>query len=230
MSVKLVAEGTEQVIEVRSAKTIVGRQTDCAVRIPAASVSRQHCALSFHDGYLTVEDLNSSNGTFINGKRVKKKRLIHPGDKLQIGPVTFRVEYAVSDTAVGAGKGPPASGDDVSAEVEELDVQEVETGEGAQGEDVEELEVEEVEELEEVEEGSESEPTTVYEPAQVKAARGSDDEDEEEDRPAPARSDADEPLKMDGSDLMVFLADEEDEAAPPPTESKPKHPPKHKGR
>jgi pSer/pThr/pTyr-binding forkhead associated (FHA) protein len=52
------------------------------------------------NGIVTVEDLESVNGTFINGKRVGDVEVVHPGDHLSIGPVTFVVEYELSTTTL----------------------------------------------------------------------------------------------------------------------------------
>jgi hypothetical protein len=56
--------------------------------------SRQHAVIVFQDNVLTVEDLNSSNGTFVNRTRVYpgQKRVLQPGDVVQIGTVQMRVK------------------------------------------------------------------------------------------------------------------------------------------
>jgi pSer/pThr/pTyr-binding forkhead associated (FHA) protein len=83
------------VVRLRRPEALVGRQRGCDIRIPSEEVSRRHCLLAFSDGELSVEDLSSVNGTFLNGRRVVGKQAVEPGDQLQIGPVTFRVDYAV---------------------------------------------------------------------------------------------------------------------------------------
>ena len=73
-------------------KTILGRRQDCGLRIPTQDVSRQHCELLLHNNKsLAVKDLGSSNGTFVNGKRVAETEL-KAGDRLRVGPVTFVVQ------------------------------------------------------------------------------------------------------------------------------------------
>lgn len=72
-------------------ETIVGRRQDCHLRIPTKNVSRQHCALLIQNESVTVKDLGSSNGTFINGKRIAESEL-EAGDRLRLGPVTFVVQ------------------------------------------------------------------------------------------------------------------------------------------
>ncbi|MGF1634865.1 MAG: FHA domain-containing protein [Phycisphaerae bacterium] len=68
--------------------TVVGRREDCEFRIPLGEVSRKHCQIVSEDGTLRVEDLGSSNGTFVNGHRVQESEL-EAGDTLQIGPLLF---------------------------------------------------------------------------------------------------------------------------------------------
>jgi hypothetical protein len=84
MDVTLVTvEGSKhpQSLRLRSEEAIVGRREGCDVRIPSHSVSRRHCRLSFREDLLTVEDLASSNGTFVNGH------------------VTFLVQYTLTPSA-----------------------------------------------------------------------------------------------------------------------------------
>ncbi len=76
---------------ISSELTVIGRRQDCQLRIPTKDVSRQHCQLLLKDNTLTAKDLGSSNGTFVNGKRVAEVEL-KAGDRLRLGPVTFLVQ------------------------------------------------------------------------------------------------------------------------------------------
>jgi hypothetical protein len=80
--------------------TIVGRRRDCHLRIRSAEVSRRHCLLSIQEDHVDVEDLDSINGTFVNGQRVVGKQMLRPGDHLEIGPLKFIVEYELSPAAL----------------------------------------------------------------------------------------------------------------------------------
>ena len=71
--------------------TSLGRHDDCLIRIKSSQVSRRHCEIIDGDGELTVRDLGSSNGTFVNGKRVLGKQSLKVGDELTVGSVTLRV-------------------------------------------------------------------------------------------------------------------------------------------
>jgi pSer/pThr/pTyr-binding forkhead associated (FHA) protein len=60
--------------------------------IPLQVVSRRHCQLSQEDNSLKVRDLRSSNGTFLNGQKILDETEVKPGDRLQIGPLTFAIQ------------------------------------------------------------------------------------------------------------------------------------------
>jgi pSer/pThr/pTyr-binding forkhead associated (FHA) protein len=65
----------------------LGRSTGADFIVEAALVSRVHCRLTaLPDGALEVRDLDSTNGTFVNGRRVAQARLA-PGDRLRVGRV-----------------------------------------------------------------------------------------------------------------------------------------------
>ena len=70
----------------------VGRResSDIVLRFP--NVSGNHCELELVEGYWHVRDLDSRNGTKVNGERVKKHRL-DPADKLSIARHAFEIHY-----------------------------------------------------------------------------------------------------------------------------------------
>jgi pSer/pThr/pTyr-binding forkhead associated (FHA) protein len=71
--------------------TSLGRHDDCVIRIKSAQVSRRHCELYEVGGQLMLRDLGSSNGTYVNGKRVTGELSLKHGDELTVGAVTLRV-------------------------------------------------------------------------------------------------------------------------------------------
>jgi pSer/pThr/pTyr-binding forkhead associated (FHA) protein len=103
MNLRLVVEqarGRRQVLRIKQDNAVLGRASGSAVRIPSVEVSRRHCRLRQADGVVTVEDLDSVNGTFVNGRPVSGPQLVRPGDRLEVGPVTFVIEYDLSDEAL----------------------------------------------------------------------------------------------------------------------------------
>lgn len=97
MDVKLVVvKGSKKTREIplRARETVIGRQVGCGVRIPSTVVSRMHCRITVRDDGVAVEDLGSSNGSLLNGRPLKGTAIARPGDRLEIGPVTFLIEYS----------------------------------------------------------------------------------------------------------------------------------------
>ena len=77
----------------------MGRAPRADFVVDAALVSRVHCRFTLNDtNRLEIEDLGSTNGTFLNGKKVLKATLID-GDKLTIG----RVQFVVNSRSLGEG-------------------------------------------------------------------------------------------------------------------------------
>lgn len=66
--------------------SIIGRQPDAAIYLESLAVSRHHARIVCEDGVYFVEDVGSSNGTFVNGHRIGGRVPIGEGDTLQIGP------------------------------------------------------------------------------------------------------------------------------------------------
>jgi ABC transport system ATP-binding/permease protein len=65
----------------------IGRAAGADFIVDAALVSRVHCRVTaLDDGGLEIRDLDSTNGTFVNGRRVESARLT-PGDRMQVGRV-----------------------------------------------------------------------------------------------------------------------------------------------
>jgi pSer/pThr/pTyr-binding forkhead associated (FHA) protein len=93
MNVQLVLfkeDGTRRDLEIKRESVVIGRSGDCDFQIPLAVISRRHCKLSKKGDRLIVKDLGSSNGTFINDKRVLQAE-VKAGDRMRVGPVVFTV-------------------------------------------------------------------------------------------------------------------------------------------
>ncbi|QDV16666.1 FHA domain protein [Gimesia panareensis] len=75
--------------------TLVGRSADCGLKLKSDLVSRHHCRIVLTESVALVHDLGSSNGTFIDGKKLTPKRdtKLLPGSVLSIADVSFRVDY-----------------------------------------------------------------------------------------------------------------------------------------
>lgn len=73
-------------------ETVAGRDEGCGVRLDEQSVSRRHARFLVQDEVVTVEDLNSTNGTLVNGKRAAGPVALRAGDTVRIGSVKARLD------------------------------------------------------------------------------------------------------------------------------------------
>ena len=70
----------------------IGRSEESDIFLVDPSVSRNHATLVIENGVVDVEDLNSTNGTFVNGERIEAKRRVVSGDVLTFGNTQMRLE------------------------------------------------------------------------------------------------------------------------------------------
>jgi pSer/pThr/pTyr-binding forkhead associated (FHA) protein len=77
--------------ELKVDKTTVGRLEDNTFQIPEASVSSHHCEVLLQGSEVKIKDLDSTNGTFINGEKISEA-VLKPGQTLRLGQVELRLE------------------------------------------------------------------------------------------------------------------------------------------
>ncbi len=87
-------------------KFLVGREEDCHLRPNSDLVSRHHCVFTVDDFSVRLRDLGSTNGTFVNGERLKGAVMLKQGDRVVIGKLDFVVVLKANVST------PPASGID----------------------------------------------------------------------------------------------------------------------
>jgi pSer/pThr/pTyr-binding forkhead associated (FHA) protein len=93
MRVQLVPMDGGTSIEVTKDLMLVGRKEDCDIQLDHKSVSKQHCVIVKTDGLLLLRDLGSTNGTRVNGQRVRRAALL-PNDQLNIASLRFKIEFS----------------------------------------------------------------------------------------------------------------------------------------
>lgn len=83
------------------AELVVGRSTDCRLKIASAEVSRKHCRILNTPTQVFIEDLGSSNGTVVNGRSIVPgvPTPLSNGAQILVGPVRFTLEIAVAAPA-----------------------------------------------------------------------------------------------------------------------------------
>ena len=81
--------------------TLIGRSTECNLKIASSQVSRAHCRITLGEDTVYVEDLGSANGTIVDGKRLIAHRptSVLPGATLMVGPAEFLIDYVASTSA-----------------------------------------------------------------------------------------------------------------------------------
>jgi len=70
---------------------LIGREKECFIRLFSSEISRKHCVLRLRDAELFIEDLNSSNGTLVNGVVIEEEVPLKSGDRIKVGPAEFQV-------------------------------------------------------------------------------------------------------------------------------------------
>lgn len=70
---------------------IIGRKRDCQGCLPYAFISRHHCEFWEENGQVLVKDLESYNGTYVNGRPALTPLAVGDGDEITLGPMSFLV-------------------------------------------------------------------------------------------------------------------------------------------
>jgi hypothetical protein len=78
---------------VEGVEIVIGRESDLEVVLADELVSRKHARIAVSEGVATLQDLGSTNGTFVNGQKVKR-RALEEGDRLRVGSAVMRVVRA----------------------------------------------------------------------------------------------------------------------------------------
>ncbi|WP_437641287.1 ATPase, T2SS/T4P/T4SS family [Sorangium sp. So ce854] len=85
----------------------VGRVQGNDLMLPKGNVSKRHARLLFRDGRFIVTDLKSTNGTYVNGRKIAQATIVREGDKIYIGDFVLRIETAAAGTAPPDSTAPP---------------------------------------------------------------------------------------------------------------------------
>lgn len=80
-----------QIIPLNRRKFLIGREQDCQLRPNSEMVSRHHCVFSVDDYSVRLRDLGSTNGTLVNGDRIRKETVLADGDRILIGNLDFQL-------------------------------------------------------------------------------------------------------------------------------------------
>src|SRR5712675_2314039 len=95
--------------ELKVDRTTIGRVEDNTFQIPEPSVSSHHCEVLLRGSDIVVRDLESTNGTFINGEKVTET-VIKPGQVLRLGQIEMRLETGSPGATAAPATGTPPPG------------------------------------------------------------------------------------------------------------------------
>ncbi|HUR83338.1 MAG TPA: FHA domain-containing protein [Thermoanaerobaculia bacterium] len=86
-------DNPDSVFPLLDSECIIGRASDCAITVTDGSISSRHARVTRSPDGFSIEDLGSRNGTFVNGEKVDKPRLLADGDVVRLGKLimTFNV-------------------------------------------------------------------------------------------------------------------------------------------
>jgi len=106
-SISIIFGGQEQKsVPLDKARMVVGREPTCEIHIDNLGISRQHCAFSQRGDAFVVQDLGSSNGTYVNGKKITE-HFLNNDDEVVIGKYSlkFKNETQAGNASADASKG-----------------------------------------------------------------------------------------------------------------------------
>ena len=98
-----------QVIKLNHKKFLIGREQDCHLRPNSELVSRHHCIFTVDDFSVRLRDLGSTNGTTVNGERLRKEVVLQPNDLVLVGNLEFKILINDGESAPEAPASKPLS-------------------------------------------------------------------------------------------------------------------------
>ena len=96
LSIKI-DEGKESIREFSQPQIMIGRDTHCDISMMDEALSAHHARLTHHHGQWWLEDLNSTNGTFLNREKLTTPAVIITGDRFKCGNTVFAIQVEDSD-------------------------------------------------------------------------------------------------------------------------------------
>ena len=123
---KLIGPSSGQEFELTGSDVVIGRAPSVDFVIAQSSVSGRHALISTQMGQVTIEDLNSTNGTFLNGRRVMGRQTLNDGDEIRLGQSVI-LKYSAPSPAVDATmlQGPPVDATIMEEDLSALRDQEI---------------------------------------------------------------------------------------------------------
>jgi len=87
--------GAGTAVKLLGGSATIGREPECDLQVLDSEVSRLHAKVTVRDGVATIDDLRSSNGTYVDSERILAPTALAPGDRIQIGEATIELTSPV---------------------------------------------------------------------------------------------------------------------------------------
>ncbi len=91
---------------------VIGRQTDCDVVLNGSGVSRHHARLFSNGSNITIEDMNSTAGTFVNGERIRQPRIVNPSDSISVSSARLMIVMGAHSVVIESNENTSAEAPD----------------------------------------------------------------------------------------------------------------------
>ena len=103
---RLVADGVQCRVDIETFPFQIGRRADLNLTLRSGAVSGVHAVINERDNVLWIRDLNSKNGTFVNGAAIAGSTSLNDGDEIRTGSVVlrFRMTSPTGSTATWKGE------------------------------------------------------------------------------------------------------------------------------
>ena len=85
--------GVGTAVPVWGGSATIGREPECDLQVLDSEVSRRHAKIMIRDGSASIDDLNSANGTYVDGERILTQYKLAPGDRIEIGKRRLRSRH-----------------------------------------------------------------------------------------------------------------------------------------
>lgn len=100
--------GSKQTLQFDEEVVSIGRVQGNHIILPRGNVSKKHAQLEFKAGEFRMTDLNSTNGTYVNGRRITGATTVKPGDKVYVGEFILGLEASAEQPASAPAASPLA--------------------------------------------------------------------------------------------------------------------------
>jgi pSer/pThr/pTyr-binding forkhead associated (FHA) protein/RNase H-fold protein (predicted Holliday junction resolvase) len=90
-------------LRLKSETTVIGRGAGCQLKVVSDQISRRHCQITVLAQSVTIQDLGSVNGTFVNGGQIEPHAEVQlsPGTQVRLGSLQFIVEFQLNKSSIG---------------------------------------------------------------------------------------------------------------------------------